>query len=809
MDWHATALGPPHAWSQSLRAAVRICLDSGTTMAVWAGPAFTLLCNDSYLPVLGARAPGALGKPGREVWSEVWDVLGPEMQGVWDLKGSTYHANARFSLLRQGREEEAFFNYSLSPVRDDDGRVVALFNVLEETTAKVREGNEAEREALLRRVDENRRQLQALMDAIPAGVFISDARGKLLQVNDYARKIWGGATEASSWEQYDLWKGYWPATGKRLTASEWAASRALASGEPVLGEVIDIERFDGTRGTILNSAAAVKDAAGRTIGAITINLDISEQRRVEEALRRSEARWNAAIEHFREGAIIATEQEQVIYWNPAARAMHGFRAEGEGIGPLEENSKTFELWTPDGARLLPPEEWPMRRLKRGEAVRGMELRLRRPDQGWERIVSYSGAMVDTAGGERLIFLSVHDLTAQREAEQWLHAANAQLRETDQRKNEFLAVLSHELRNPLAPVRNSLYVLERAAPGGDQARRAMAVIDRQVSQLSHLVDDLLDVTRITRNKVQLRLQQLELNEVVRRTLEDHRSVFEQHQLEVEPLVSPEPVHVRADWHRIAQVLGNLLTNAAKFTSVGGKVQVSVEKDPSAGQAVIAVSDTGIGISAEMLERLFQPFMQADTSLDRSKGGLGLGLALVKGLVDLHGGSITAHSEGEGTGARFTVRLPLELPDALDSSSQRGAPDAARRRILVIEDNRDAADSLREVLELGKHEVQVAYDGPSGLLQAQQMRPEVVFCDIGLPGMDGYEVARRLRADPVTRHCLLVALSGYGLPDDLQRAADAGFDRHLTKPPSMQELQQTLESVSQPGQEGPEHFEGKEA
>ncbi|MBI5548982.1 MAG: hybrid sensor histidine kinase/response regulator, partial [Deltaproteobacteria bacterium] len=319
-----------------------------------------------------------------------------------------------------------------------------------------------------------------------------------------------------------------------------------------------------------------------------------------------------------------------------------------------------------------------------------------------------------------------------ESKRALTEANAQLLEADRRKNEFLAVLSHELRNPLAPIKSSIFILNRAEPGGDQARRAQAVIERQVDLLAHLVDDLLDVTRITRNKIQLQKQPLELNELVHRTMEDHRALFEKSEVCLELAPAPEPIFVSGDWSRLAQVLGNLLQNAAKFTVRGGITRVIVSRDLQAMRAVIRVADTGAGMAPAMLSRLFQPFMQADTTLDRGKGGLGLGLALVKGIVELHGGEIAAHSAGLGKGAEFVVRLPLAQATAAHG---RGAPQAARpsrRRVLIIEDNVDAADSLRDVLEFGEHEVAVAHDGREGLTKARELRPEVVLCDIGLPG-----------------------------------------------------------------------------
>ena len=379
-----------------------------------------------------------------------------------------------------------------------------------------------------------------------------------------------------------------------------------------------------------------------------------------------------------------------------------------------------------------------------------------------------------------------------EMEHRLRTANAQLIEADQRKNEFLAMLSHELRNPLTPVRNSLYILEHSAPGGEQGKHALDVLGRQIGQLTRLVDDLLDVTRVSRNKIQLKRGPLEFGDLVRRTLDDHRSLFGDRKIAVETIFAPEPLPIHGDRDRLAQAIGNLLQNAAKFTPAGGRVKVSTMAIPSRGRVALRVSDDGAGMEPAILHRLFQPFMQAEATLDRSKGGLGLGLALVKGLVEMHGGEVCAHSDGPGKGSDFVVELPLDAVVAAASPSPP-RPEARSRRVLVIEDNVDAADSLREVLEFDRHLVEVAYNGPDGLAKARQFRPEIVLCDIGLPGMDGYELARAFRADEMLKDVFLVALSGYALPEDLQRAWEAGFAKHLAKPPSMEKIEELLRNA----------------
>lgn len=373
--------------------------------------------------------------------------------------------------------------------------------------------------------------------------------------------------------------------------------------------------------------------------------------------------------------------------------------------------------------------------------------------------------------------------------------NERLREADRRKDEFIAVLSHELRNPLAAISSSLVLLERSEPQSHRFLRAKSVIGRQIGQLSRLVDDLLDVTRINRNKIELHPERLELNGLVRRAVDDYRTEFDRTGVVLCFEPSPEAVWVDADPIRLAQVVGNLLQNSAKFCRTDDCTKVAVSSDAARRDAIIHVTDTGAGIAPELLGSLFQPFMQADTSLSRSKGGLGLGLALVKGLVELHQGEVSATSSGLGQGAEFSVRLPLASPAPLSA-----APVAAveqpkvRKRVLIVDDNVDAADSLKELLSFENHEVEAAYSGLEALEKARRFRPDVLLCDIGLPDMDGYEVARTIRNDAELQSVLLVALSGYALPDDQRRAREAGFALHIAKPPRLEQLQALLSSAA---------------
>jgi signal transduction histidine kinase/ActR/RegA family two-component response regulator len=361
----------------------------------------------------------------------------------------------------------------------------------------------------------------------------------------------------------------------------------------------------------------------------------------------------------------------------------------------------------------------------------------------------------------------------------LRKVNEQLKDEDRRKTEFLAILGHELRNPLTPIRNAAYALKQMNPTGGSHERPLSIIERQVAQMARLIDDLLDVARITRGKILLRQSRFDLVELVRTAVDDRAEAIEAHGLTLEKHLPPSPLMTAGDPARLSQAIENLLDNAQKFTHPGGRIQVSLELDPAGRIAIIAVRDTGVGIPAALLPHLFEPFSQPEASVRR--GGLGLGLALVKGLVELHRGTVEARSRGPGQGAEFLLSLPLNAEAAVEEHAAEERRAHAPCRVLVIEDNVDAAESLALVLEMARHEVTVANSGEQGIELAAKLRPDVVLSDIALGGsMSGFEVARRLRATPALCSTRLVAITGYGQDEDRRRSMEAGFDEHLVKP-----------------------------
>jgi PAS domain S-box-containing protein len=417
--------------------------------------------------------------------------------------------------------------------------------------------------------------------------------------------------------------------------------------------------------------------------------------------------------------------------------------------------------------------------------------------GQVRWILARGRAAPGSGGARTRLVGISlDITEGKRAHEDLERQAAQLREADKRKDEFLATLAHELRNPLAPLRTGLEILKRA-PHTDAGARARATMDRQVGHMVRLIDDLLEVSRITLGKVMLKKERVTLQSVIEAAVETSRPVLDsaRHTLAVD--LPDEPIWVEADRTRLAQVVSNLLNNAAKYTPSGGRVDISATLDGN--EAIVRVRDNGMGIPKENLPEAFELFSQLNRALDRSQGGLGIGLALVKKLIDMHGGTIEGESEGLGRGSTFTMRIPA-LPPASSTEfvpAPEQAPVLDARCILVVDDNHDAAESLSELLGTLGHHTRMAHSGPEALAAAVEFHPDLIFLDIGMPGLSGYEVARRLRKHPKVASAMLVALTGWGTEEDKKKARDAGFDEHVTKPIDIEAIETVLAKATTGG------------
>jgi PAS domain S-box-containing protein len=560
-------------------------------------------------------------------------------------------------------------------------------------------------------------------------------------------------------------------------------------------ETVRVAR-DGRRLDISLTVSPVRDGAGRVMGASKVARDITEKKRAENALRESE-------ERYRRAAAVAAQ---------AAAANAKFRAffdQGTNFacvltldGTLvESNRLCLDAcgFTRDEVIGKPFWEcgWWNRSAALVETVRTASLQAAggRPFRtetnyfvagGAERVVDlFLAPVTDEAGRVLFVAATGTDVTDRRRMED-------ALREQDRRKDEFLALLAHELRNPLAPLRNGLQVIRLAAGDANAVGQARAMMDRQLGHMVRLVDDLLDVSRVNRGKMELRRSRVLLGDVVNSAVETARPAIEAAGHELTVALPPDPVYLDADLTRLAQVFGNLLTNSAKYTPRGGHIRLAAERRGE--DVVVSVRDDGIGIPAGSLRSIFDMFSQVDRSIERSTGGLGIGLALVKGLVEMHGGAVTAESAGVGKGSTFTVRLPAleSRPAGLSEDSPQGGPAAngPERRILVVDDNQDSAISMAMLLKLTGNLVRTVHDGAEAVKVAESFRPQVILMDVGMPRLNGYEATRRIREQPWGRSVAIIALTGWGREGDKERSREAGCDGHLVKPVSLPELETLL-------------------
>jgi signal transduction histidine kinase/ActR/RegA family two-component response regulator len=488
----------------------------------------------------------------------------------------------------------------------------------------------------------------------------------------------------------------------------------------------------------------------------------------------SEAHFRRLLEKLPAGAYTCDAEGLITYFNQHAVLIWG-RAPGLN-DPEDRYCGSFRLYATDGSPIAHDQCWMALALQHQTAFNRREIVIERPDGSRLTVLAHANPILDDAGELIGAVNVLVDITDRKRAEE-------ALRQADQTKNEFLATLAHELRNPLTPIHNAVRLLRAKGAGVPDVQWPLEVIERQVAQLTRLVDDLLDIARITSNKLELRPEQVNAADVIRSAVETCGPLIEAREHHLTVVTPAEPVRLHADPTRLAQAIANLLHNAAKYTDRGGRIRV--ETIGLGTEAIITVRDNGIGIRPALLPQIFQMFTQADRPADRVQGGLGVGLTLTRRLIEMHDGTIEAHSDGPGTGSLFTVRLPTasELPDQppapLTAEPVELPVPAAPLRILVVDDNPDLAETMGLILqELG--EIRIAHDGREALAIADPFRPDVVLLDIGLPVLDGYETARRIRAQPWGAAIRLIAVTGWGQEADRERARAAGFDHHFVKP-----------------------------
>jgi PAS domain S-box-containing protein len=619
--------------------------------------------------------------------------------------------------------------------------------------------------------DAERRRLRTTLASIGDAVVTTNDAGKVDYLNEVAEALTGWSiSEAAGQPLADVFR---IVNERTREIAENPVDKVLRTGGVVgLANHTVLLAKDGREIPIDDSAAPIRDQNGPIFGVVLVFRDVTEQRRAQ--LSREHL---AAIVHYSGDAIVTKNLDGIVQsWNSSAQALFGYAA-AEIVG------RPFSTLIPEDR--LGEEVEILARLRRGQTSERFET-LRRAKDGRLIPVAASVSPLRDEEGEVIGASSIlHDITAVVATREELARQRELLQIADRRKDEFLATLAHELRNPLAPIRNSLQLIRGAASDSRVVASASAVMERQVDQMVRLVDDLLDVARISRGKIELRRERTTASAVVEQAVEMCRPISETRRHRVEICLPAESLVLDADIVRLTQAIGNLVHNACKYTDPEGRIQVSAER---AGHEVeIRVSDTGIGIPPEKLPLIFGMFAQIDQSLERAQGGLGIGLTLAKQLVEMHGGTIEARSEGTGRGTEVIVRLPLGEPEHSGARSRPASgPLPARRRILVVDDNTDSADSLSMLLRMNGHETREAYDGPQALATASEFQPEVVLLDIGLPRMNGHEVCRRLREQEDGRRMTIIALTGWGQEADRNLSSQAGFDHHLVKPVVMDEL-----------------------
>ncbi len=750
---------------------LRDFFENATVGLHWVGPdGIILRANQTELDLLGYASHEYLGRHIRE-----FHVDGPVIDDILArlARGETVCDQPARLRSKDGSIREVIIN---SSALFEDGRFV-------HTRCFTRDVTE------INRAHEARERLAAIVDSSADAIVGKNLDGVIQSWNAAAEGLFGYTRDEAVGRHISL-----VVPRDRLQEEETILAR-LARGER-------IEHFETTRvakdGRLIDiglTISPIHDAHGQIVGASKVARDVGERKRIhavlENARRIEEAglvEFQTLIQHAPAAIWVARDPEcRVITGNPAAAAMMRVPS-GSNMSksaPPSEQPSHVEILR-DG-KPLAPEELPMQQAAhRGIAMRDQELEFRFEDGTSNWGYGTAVPLFDERGGVRGVVATFIDITERKRAEQ-------ALRDADRRKDEFLATLAHELRNPLAPIRNSIEIMKQAEKDPQVMQRSRATLDRQVAQMERLIDDILDISRITTNRLELRKQEVELASVLHHAAEMSRPLFERlgHLLTV--TLPESPVYLEGDPVRLSQVFGNLLNNACKYTPRGGRISVTADSRP--GEVVVSVADDGVGIPPEMLPRIFDVFVQVEGALEHSQGGLGIGLTLVRQLVALHHGSVEARSEGPGRGSTFVVRLPaLPAPKGLTAPAPEAAKSATTSaRVLVVDDNRDSADSLAMLLQLAAHESRVAYDGHEALAEAERFLPQLVLLDLGLPGISGFEVCRRIRAQPWGKRMHIVALSGWGQEEDRRKSRAAGFDEHLVKPIERASLLGLLASV----------------
>ena len=628
--------------------------------------------------------------------------------------------------------------------------------------------------------------LGAVLDALVEPVLVTDADGRLMFANATAARTLGAARDVGRpvGELLDRHPARTP-DGGQLASALHPIRRALAQQQAVIGAELTLE-LEGRSAIFLVNTVPLRDADARFTGTVSVFHDVTGARQLEREAAEHAAQLTTVVDLVNEGIFIVDGEGALLFTNGLGRDLLGDMPRDEAPAA---RVKRFDLREVDGTPLAPA-RLPSVRALRGETVPATNLLAGRAD-GSTRRVEVRAHPLRRDGGIYAAVITWRDITEETRALGELQAARAAAEEANQLKDDFIAALSHELRTPLQPILGWTEVLRRRGKLDDVTTRAMEVVHRNIRQQVRLVDDLLDLSRILHGKFMLRFETFDLRDQVRGAVEAFEESAALKRVRLASTLPDAAVSMWGDPARVHQIVSNLIANALKFTAAGGRIGVRLEARER--RAVIEVDDSGEGIAATDLSIIFEPFRQGQQSTRR--GGLGIGLDLVRRLAEMHGGSVTVASAGLGHGARFRVELPLSRPEAVASApAASGRPRLERLSILVIEDNADTRDVLKLMLEVEGASVETAENGEQGLRAAERLRPDIVLCDIGLPDIDGFEVARRIRARTDLAVSRLIALTGYGQAEDMRQAIKAGFDAHLTKPVNLDQLMALLVSAA---------------
>lgn len=662
------------------------------------------------------------------------------------------------------------FDFSMSTVV---GLVAYLF-----TCALIIVFGEAARVAQSR-ATERREVLRVTLRSIGDAVITTDTEGRINYINEVAESLTGWSHREALWQPLERVFNIVNEVTRRPVESP--ATRALREGVVVgLANHTVLIRKNGQECPIDDSAAPIRNELGHVSGCVLIFRDVTAQRLLErdKANQLLTARLLAAIVESSNDAIISKSLDGIIQsWNAAAEHLFGYTPE-QAVG------KHISLIIPP--ERIAEEDKIIARLKEGQRIEHFETERVRSDGQLIDVSLTISPIKNGAGNVIGASKIVRDVTERKRLEDNLRKLAADLAETDRRKNEFLATLAHELRNPLAPISNMMEVVKRAGSDGELLKQAHETIERQLAQMVRLVDDLLDLNRITHDRLELRRSEVELAPVIHQAVEVARPLIDEAGQKLTIDLPDEAIYLNADSARLAQVFGNLLNNSCKYTRPNGAISLSANRNGN-DEVTVSVKDNGAGIPSDKIDSIFDMFMQVDRNSDQSQSGLGIGLTLVKRLVEMHGGSIEVSSAGEGQGSEFVVHLPVSNKPAEASAPVSAvAPASSQRRILIVDDNRDSADSLAMLFEITGNQTYLAHDGIEAIESIEKYRPEVVLLDIGLPKLDGHEVCRRVREQPWGKDIRIIALTGWGQEDDRRKSEEAGFNGHLVKPVDYDQL-----------------------